>query len=228
MARLGYRRALVNAWYHGHICRICLCSPKRDIDSMQPNWLSCMLRCVDSRNNVKMFTCPPHLSVSTLLQRAANFLTSRHYQKLLGLVYKRTAFWKFLAIESTISSVPLRPTGRSGRSQGGANQVRIICGLRPAASANKILATLEPEPQSNEILVLKTAPKPIAECLAAIFRRAFLINLTVQVPVDKQETNILLIQRPRQCKVNFNTRNGALMHLNASVYIRLMEHAAGR
>ena len=143
-------------------------------------------------------------------------------------MYKKTAFWKFLAIESTISSMPLRPTGRSGRSQGGANQVRIICGLRPAASANKILATLEPEPQSNEIWVLKTAPKPIAECLAAIFRRAFLINLTVQVPVDKQETNILLIQRPRQCKVNFNTRNGALMHLNASVYIRLVEHAAGR
>lgn len=136
-----------------------------------------MLRCVDSRNNVKMFTCPPHLSVSTLLQRAANFLTSRHYQKLLGLVYKRTAFWKFLAIESTISSMPLRPTGRSGRSQRGANQVRIICGLRPAASANKILATLEPEPQSNEILVLKTTPKPIAECLAANFQADVLDQL---------------------------------------------------
>ena len=179
-----------------------------------------MLRCVDSRNNVKMFTCPPHLSVSTLLQRAANFLTSRHYQKLLGLVYKRTAFWKFLAIESTISSVPLRPTGRSGRSQGGANQVRIICGLRPAASANKILATLEPEPQSNEILVLKTTPKPIAECLAANFQADVLAQLDCTgASIDKQETNILLIQRPRQCKVNFNTRNGALMHLNASVYV---------
>ena len=137
------------------------------------------------------------------------FLTSRHDQKLLGLVYKRTAFWKFLAIESTISSMPLRPTGRSGRSQGGANQVRIICGLRPAASANKILATLEPEPQSNEILVLKTTPKPIAECLAANLQADVLDQLDCTgASIDKQETNILLIQRPRQCKVNFNTRNG--------------------
>jgi hypothetical protein len=105
--------------------------------------------------------------------------------------------------------MPLRPTGRSGRSQGGANQVRIICGLRPAASANKILATLEPEPQSNEILVLKTTPKPIAECLAANFQADVLDQLDCTgASIDKQETNILLIQRPRQCKVNFNTRNG--------------------
>ena len=117
------------------------------------------------------------LSFNTSVARSEFFLTSRHYQKLLGLVYKRTAFWKFLAIESTISSMPLRPTGRSGRSQGGANQVRIICGLRPAASANKILATLEPEPQSNEILVLKTTPKPIAECLAANFQADVLDQL---------------------------------------------------
>jgi len=54
-------------------------------------------------------------------------------------------------------------------------------------------------------LVLKTTPKPIAECLAANFQADVLDQLDC-TGASRQARDEHFAHR--QCKVNFNTRNG--------------------